>query len=378
MQQENNIIGLLNKLLSGTLTPKEKSDLYGYMKNDSHKKEIVNWLQLQWNNDIQPADDIPGETMFAEIKKRIEWEISSTGKINPIDKKTNPIVYKRKLLFRYAAVFALAFGISWVVQKNITNQSVHSPIAAVDDSEYTEILVPYGSKTLVVLPDSTKVWLNAGARMKYPNRFSGDFREVRLQGEAFFDVAKDIAHPFYVNTNGMNIKVLGTKFNLKANADDNFIEALLVEGAIEVLGLKDIKEAQSNVVLAPGQKLTLHKEKKDYKILSMREGLSIPEEIITPTKIAGANLSKDTNVELSTAWKENKLIFVKERFEDVKTRLERWYDVSIEIRDAEISDYRFTGTFEKETFEQAMMALSKAASCSFKINKNKVVVFKQK
>jgi ferric-dicitrate binding protein FerR (iron transport regulator) len=238
-------------------------------------------------------------------------------------------------------------------------------------------LVPFGSKTKVILPDSSTVWLNAGTRLRYPANFDDNLRHVFLQGEGFFDVTKDSQYPFIVNSNGLNIKVLGTKFNLKANASDNFIEATLIEGAIEILGLKDNIDHQSDLVLKPGQKLTLRKENDQYEVQNIQEaGLFIPEEDATPVKIKSADLHERANVELVTAWTDNKLVFVKERFGDVKTKLERWYGVTIEVKDPEILDYRFTGTFEKQTFEQAMNALSKAASCKYKIDKNHVVVSK--
>ena len=206
--------------------------------------------------------------------------------------------------------------------------------------------------------------------------FDDNQRIVYLQGEGFFDVTKDNKQPFFVNSNGLNIKVLGTKFNLMANADDRIIETTLVEGSIEILGVMDVNK-QSNLVLLPGQKLTLHKENNQYEINNIQEtGLIIPEETNNPVKIESADLIKQVNVEIVTAWTENKLVFFRERFSDVKIKLERWYGVTIDVKNPEILDYRFTGTFEKQTFEQAMNAFSKAASCKFLIDKNHVIVSK--
>ncbi len=376
MPQKDHITGLLSKFLSGSLTPKEKSDLYHYMMDDGHKDEIVAWLQQQWNQAPQQDGELPGEAMFAKIKERIETEQSAplAGKKIPL-RQSKIVNQKSKMLLRSAAVFVIAFGLSWAVQKMMTG-TVDIPVIAGTSSQFIETLVPYGSKTKVILPDSSTVWLNAGARLKYPTNFDGDSREVFLQGEGFFDITKDSQHPFVVNSNGMNIKVLGTKFNLMANADDNIIETTLVEGAIEILGLKDA-DKQANMVLKPSQKLTLQKVNDQYKVQSIQEaGLSMPEEAVTPVKIKSANLLEKANVELATAWTENKLVFDKERFGDIKTKIERWYGVTIEVKAPEILDYRFTGTFEKQTFEQAMNALSKAASCKFKIDKNQVVVSK--
>lgn len=390
MQQKEKIANLLSKFFEDTLTPEEKRDLYHYIMNDNHKNEVMVWLQEQWAKELWHADEITGETLFAKIKEKIGVDqtiTSPVGRKIPLSQSktefTNSMSIKNqkwKIFLRYAAVFVIAFGLSWTVQKMMTG-TVYVPVVAETVPQYNEILVPYGSKTKVILPDNSSVWLNAGARLKYPAHFDGDMREVYLQGEGFFDITKDSQHPFIVNSNGVNIKVLGTKFNLMANADDNTIEATLVEGTIEVLGLKDTKsEGDGNLTLKPGQKLTLQKEKNSYRIVEKEEqeaALLIPKIVAEPVKIKSANLSDKADVEQTTAWTENKMVFEKERFEMVKTRLERWYGVSIEVRNPEILDYRFTGTFDKETFEQAMSALSKAALCDFKIDKSQVIVTKK-
>jgi len=377
MLQENYIAGLLSGFLSGALTSKEKSDLYHYIIDDVHKDEVMAWLQEQWMKETRQSADMSGDALFAKIKAEIENSTVTAqkhaGHKIHINRKSK--IVNLKLIFRYAAVFAIAFGLSWAIQKK-TAGAPDTLIVAGVSPQYNEILVPYGSKTKVILPDSSTVWLNAGARLKYPAQFDGNLREVFLQGEGFFDVTKDSQHPFIVNSNGLNIKVLGTKFNLMAHADDQIIETTLVEGSIEVLGLKDA-DSKSNVVLEPGQKLTLRKENDQYEVHNIQEaGLSIPEENATPVKIKSADLMEKANVEIAVAWTENKLVFVKERFGDIKTKIERWYGVTIEVKDPDILDYRFTGTFEKQTFEQAMNALSKAASCKFRIDKNKVIVSK--
>jgi len=362
MSDENHMAGLLSGFLSGTLTPKEKGMLYSYLKDESHKDEIVGWLQEQWTEGLWQANsEATGEAMMARIKADMEKHTKKTHRIS--------------LFLRYAAIFVIGFGLSWVIQKMAGNAS-EAPVVAELSPQYNEIVVPYGSKTKVKLPDSSTVWLNSGARLKYPAHFDGDSREVFLQGEGFFDVTKDSEHPFLVNSNGLNIKVIGTRFNLMANAGDDIIETTLVEGSIEILGWTG-DDRRNNLILQPGQKLTLHKVGDQYEVKNLQEaGLTIPEETLRPVKIESASLLKKASVETVTAWTENRMVFHRERFGDVKTKLERWYGVTIEVKDPEILDYRFTGTFEKQTFEQAMNALSKAASCRFRIDNNHVTVSK--
>jgi len=359
MSKENHLFSLLSGLISDKLTPCENSELYQLTKDDGHKEEVMLWLQEEWAKElIQNKDEITGNALKPATDRR---------------KRLFIIIQKRFL--PYAAIFVLAFIFSWVIQKGVSTPD-HSAMTSETLQQFNEIVVPYGSKAKVKLPDNSTVWLNSGARLRYPDHFKGYLREVFLQGEGFFDVYKDNQHPFIVNGNGINIKVHGTKFNLMVNADDNIIETTLIEGAIEILGLKDA-DKQSNVMMKPGQKLIIHKVNDQYQVHNTPEaGLLLPKEATKPAKVKGANLYEKANVELATAWTENKLMFSNERFSSVKTKLERWYGVTIEVKDPEILDYSFTGTFEKQTFEQAMNALSKAASCKFKIDKNHVKVSK--
>jgi len=368
MLQKNIIDSLLSGFLSGTLTPKEKSDLYQYLADDGHQDEIMSCLQEQWaKSDWQAGGEISSDEMFAKIKSEIGKHPAirnQKSKINPelashfvhvclaqYKQSTSDSGQKWKMLVRYAAILVIAFGLSLILQKTMT-KSDKVAVVAETSQQYNEIFVPHGSKTKVILPDSSTVWLNAGAQLKYPVIFNGEERQVFLQGEGFFDVITDRQHPFNVNCNGVNIRVLGTKFNVMAYTGERVIETTLVEGTIEIQGVIDNIGMETDLRLKPGQKLSLRKENEQYEIQSIQE------------------------IDLSIAWMENKLVFVKERFSDVKTKLERWYGVTIEVKDPKILEYRITGTFENPTFEQAMSALSKAASYSFTMDKNHVIVSK--
>ena len=359
MAQKNNLNDLLSGFFSGALTSKEKNDLYHYLIDDRYKEVILEWLQEQWANGCwQAGNEIPSDKMLEKIKMEIGEHpaIKSqqpAGRKIPIYLNTNSKLFQTARFFlRYAAVLLFAFGLSWAIWKTMIKPSDRDMVAEIS-LQYNEIVVPYGSKSKVILPDSSTVWLNAGAQLKYPVNFNDNQRHVYLQGEGFFEVIKDSQHPFIVYSNGMNITVLGTKFNVMANADDQIIETTLVEGAVKIQWLKNETVRQNNISLKPGQKLTLRKENEQYEFQGIQE--------------AG----------LSIAWMENKLVFSKERFGDAKIKLERWYGVTVEVKDPDILNYQITGTFENQTLEQAMEALSLAVSCKFKIDKNQVIISKK-
>ena len=355
MSQEKKLNDWLSGFISGALTSQEKSELYDYLTDEGHKEEILTWLQIHWEKGSwQTGDEIPSEVMFEKIKTAIEKQATFNGQ-QPVGKTINFRKTSRlqfvNIIKRYAAVILIIVGLSWWTIKMIT-KSVEGDRLVDTLQQYNEIVVPYGSKTKVILPDNSTVWLNAGAQLKYPVEFNESQRQVYLQGEGFFEVTADNQHPFFVFSNGMSIKVIGTKFNVMANADDLLIETTLVEGAIEIVWSKNETETQSDISLKPGQKMTLRKENEQYKFENIQE--------------AGFTIH----------WMENRLVFEKERFGDVKIKLERWYGVTFELKDSEIWDYHITGTFENQTLEQAMEALSMAVSCSYQIEKDRVIVSK--
>jgi ferric-dicitrate binding protein FerR (iron transport regulator) len=241
---------------------------------------------------------------------------------------------------------------------------------------YYETIVPLGAKSQIVLTDGTQVWLNAGSKLRYSTAFASKNRDVFLEGEGYFEVAHNKDLPFEVKTSLLNVKAIGTSFNVKAYPSDSIVETTLVEGKIVVSGLEGQK--YRNIELSPKQTLTLYKE-GNRLAQSNRQApeLLTQETTQTPVKIKNAVIANEPDVNQVTAWKNNKLVFVKERLGDVKIKMERWYGVKIEVRNPEVENYLFTGTFEKETFEQAMAALSEAASCTFRIDKNVAIVIKK-
>jgi len=355
MSQEKNVNDWLSGFFLGTLTSQDKSDLYDYLTDESHKEEILTWLKTHWEKGCwQTGEGVPSEVMFEKIMAEIEKHEALNGQQLVVKTINSRKVSKLKfasIFIRYAAVILIIFGLSWWTIKTITKPDEVDRIADIL-LQYNEIVVPYGSKTKIILPDSSTVWLNSGAQLKYPVVFNENQRQVYLQGEGFFEVIADSRHPFIVSSNGMSIKALGTKFNVMANADDFLIETTLVEGVVDIIWSKNETDKQSDISLKPGQKLTLRKENEQYQFENIQEtGVSVD-------------------------WMENRLVFEKERFEDMKIKLERWYGVVIELKDREIWEYRITGTFEKQTLEQAMEALCLAVSCSYQIEKDKVIVSK--
>ena len=354
MHEENTIIRLIERFLSNEASSDEKKKLFQMLNAEAQKDQLFLWLEETWEKTDHHGLEIPSKEMLEKIHGQILPSVADTSE----DKKRKH--RSRSLLrtsLKYAAVVLVACIIEWVILTNMQQP----PNEVLQALNYHEVTVPKGSKSFLVLADSTKVWLNAGARLRYPVNFQQSSRKVFLEGEAFFDVTENKDVPFFVSLSGMDIKVLGTRFNVKAYTDENNIEATLLEGAIEVVGLPSDKQ-EGNLRLSPGQKLILTTEQ------ATRGSGAVP------SKIKNAEIINLSDPETETAWIKDKLIFHKERFDRVKVKLERWYGVTIDIQDADILDYRFTGTFDEETFEQALQALQKAARFEYEITKKHVII----
>lgn len=364
MQNKNEIKKLLGRFTSGEVSETEKQLLFSFFNEPGSRVFVYRWLKKKWKGQAQEElnPDIDFDQLLSKIHLNIKADRSA-----PIPQKTGQSRFIRIIYtsMRYAAVCLVACGIEWYILTQAGNRE------QVKETVYNQIDVPHGSRSFIVLADSTKVWLNAGAKLHYPANFEGKQREVYLEGEAFFEVKKDQYRPFFVKVNGMDLKVHGTKFNVKAYPDEYQIETTLLEGSVEVIGLKSDQKEDQNLFLKPGQKLVLYKEKTNTSG-GIADNKS--SQAIGSVKITDARLINLTVTTPEIAWTHDNLVFDKQRFDEVKTRLERWYGVTIEVKDSSVLDYRFSGTFDKETFEQAMYALKEAAGFEYVLNKKHVII----
>jgi transmembrane sensor len=224
-----------------------------------------------------------------------------------------------------------------------------------------------GSKSKVQLPDGTEVWLNSDSRITYNENFQGSIREVQLVGEAFFDVVRDETRPFIIHTDAIDVKVLGTAFNVRSYADEKNTETSLIRGSVEITLVKS--PDKKKIILKPNDKL----------IVNNNEALAVQKENEGKTNIpvmtlAKINYEKKDSSAVETLWIKNKLAFDNEMVEDIALKLERWYDVKVIIEDEALNKVRYTGTFEDESLQQVMTVLQEAGIRS-RINKKEVVLW---
>ena len=216
--------------------------------------------------------------------------------------------------------------------------------------------------------------LNGSSKLTYSNDFNKNVREVNLDGEAYFNVTKDAKHPFIVHTSNIDIKVLGTLFNVKSYEQDATIETTLLRGSIEVYNKNDASAPK--VILRPNEKLVFTK--------IANEKMETPDK---PASNSLKNTNPDEKISISTlppnkpdslkeeiSWIYNKLVIDDDDFTKMAEKMERWYGVKIEILSPQLQQYHFKGIFENETIEQALNALQLTVKFRYKINKDLITI----
>jgi transmembrane sensor len=242
----------------------------------------------------------------------------------------------------------------------------------------SEVIAPRGAKSEVILPDNTKVWLNAGSRLHYRGDYGINNRNVYLEGEGYFSVVKNPAKPFIVNASGLEIKAFGTSFNVKAYPEEKYITTTLVEGIVKIEG-KGL-----NLSLKPNEVLVLVKEASKIAVDNNKDAAISSGDKKNDNPGSGENkntsfskdilLKTDVNTNIYTSWKDNCWIIQSETLGNIAKEMERKFDITVYIESPELNQYTFTGTFYKETLEQILDILKLTAPLKYEINKGIVVI----
>lgn len=204
-----------------------------------------------------------------------------------------------------------------------------------------------GMVTRFELADGTEVWLNSDSELQFPTKFTGNLREVKMKGEAYFKVAKNENQPFRVHAKDLNIEVLGTSFDVASYDDEKQAEVILVEGKVNLFSDQQ-GESKLLGVMHPNQR-AIYRE-NDEKVDSEK-----------------------VNVDKYIAWRDGNLIFREDKMEDVVKRLSRWFNVEIVIKDPEIKFYAYKANFRNETLTQVLELLKISAPIDYQIIENKLL-----
>lgn len=371
---------LLSKRVTGEATAEELDQLQELISGNTEWKTILENLLELWNSNPVTADTDQNQknedaylVHISRLKEKVpdfkEKVVVTENNVGFYSAPLKKPLYTRWIT--YAAAAAFITGI--ILIYSLFSEKEKTKEIALAVKPFNEITINPGSRTKIQLPDGSQVWVNSGSNLTYDGNFKGNTREVVLDGEAYFDVVKDASRPFIVHTSGIDIKVLGTAFNVKAYKMERVIEATLIHGSIEVINKS--RPGSAKIMLKPHEKLIFNKyllaDRKDQRA-DIKPAIDSFSIIVTPLRknIADNDISE-------TAWVYNKLIFEDERFEDLALKMERWYNIKINIDSEKLKNYRVSGSFVNETAEEALKALQLLIPFSYSMNNNEVKIVKK-
>lgn len=390
---------LIDKFLEGKCSLEEQEYIINYYESFQNKEEVI--------GDNKKVDE---ETRI-KILNKIRENLNLKNTLNLVPKTdSNHLRIKRILksnLFKYAAIFLIAFGLGYVFNINLFENNINLDNVIVETNPknskeitlslsngnvevisengerkvynvngkvvgvqkgnqlnytnnknkqlaklvYNELTIPYGKRFDLVLSDGTKVKLNAGTSIKYPVQFiKGKDRKVFIKGEAYFDVKKDKNHPFIVNANNINVEVLGTEFNMSFYPEDQNINTVLVEGSVKLYQNDKRNLENETVTLSPGYKAAWSKDQKKMSLLKV-------------------------DVSLYTAWKDGDLLFKNTPFSNIIKKLERKFNVTIDNKYAFLNQQIYTASFlNNETIESILEYFSEETSFKYTRENNKITI----
>lgn len=235
-----------------------------------------------------------------------------------------------------------------IVISNTTQELVYQKQLSNKKKEltYNTIIIPKGGEYKLTLMDGTRIWLNSNSKLRFPSEFGEGIRKVELEGEGYFEVAKDSVHPFVVDMNNVQVKVLGTSFNANAYSDLNEIVTTLVEGKVEVndslFGSKDL--------LLPNQQYSFN-------------------------RLTGKVVKQEVDTRIYTAWKDGRFVFEDESLQDIMKRLSRWYNVEVIFLNDSVKDLKFSGDLTRyEKIDQILELIELTQKVKFTIKNRNLLV----
>ena len=348
---------LLFRCLEGVANDTEYEQAWQWVHQSSQNRDYYSQMREAWiaADLLKPVDTVRQQQIWSQLEKKMQ----------PVKVHTRTVRMKYWGWAAAAAsiVFAYILGIQTPVKRE--NREIANGAYSIE--------APKGGKSVMTLMDGSRVWLNAGSTLHFDKSFGEKNRSLTLEGEAYFEVARDAKRLFLVETSGITIAALGTAFNVKAYPEDDRIETTLVEGSVRIETRAQNKTKIDPVVLEPNQKAVFY---KDHPSVSVHAGddtnSSAQEEITTIQSFGKIELSKEVDVELSVSWKDKRWIVRSERLGALAVKIERKYDVTLIFENTELEEYKISATLEEETIEQLLNAIRHTVPMDYRIEHDQV------
>lgn len=324
--KDNINITLLDRFMRGETSGEEEQMLLAWFRNDVAREEILDLYRSRWQEakDVELDDEVLNR-MISQTKARIHQS-------KPMHKPVRIALWTKYVA---AIIFILGIGFSSYL---FTGRPMME-----DVKEYV-VEADKGQRAGVTLPDGTKVWLNSHTQLSYTTDYGRNERSVSLNGEAYFEVAKDKNKRFVVKTDIMDVEALGTSFNVKAYKADDRLTTTLFTGSVRV------SACDKSVVLQPDQQVQVSRKERNLKV-----GMPV-------------------NSRYANMWRDNELAFNKETFEDIAVVLNRLYNVQIIFESEKIKQYRFSGVIKNNSLDNVIEIISLTAPITYKSRGDTIIL----
>lgn len=335
---------LLEKYYRGLCTPEEFNEVLSWFAQSELTHEQESQMEDLWNdtNMIQSGQNQADIQLLNQIHKRIKTNWQPKQLTVDLTKQNEKKSIDSAYWLRVAAVLIFTTCIAAIFGYYLSKSDV-----IVENSQLVLKQNTKGIKTTIMLPDGTKVNLNSGSSILYPKIFGPDERRVFLEGEAFFDVAKNPAKPFKVEAGKLEIVALGTSFNINAFKEHNDIKVSLVSGSVSVTNRS---HQDTFVTLLPGEQALWSEQDEKIRV-------------------------QPFNLLAATGWKDGWIIFENNSLDEIVDILETWYGVDIKLEIVKPSfnkDWKYSGKYHNQSLENVLDGLGYVESFSFEISEGNV------
>ncbi|MCL3780654.1 FecR family protein [Prolixibacteraceae bacterium JC049] len=314
-------------LKRNTISDSEKEELDRWCnESESHKKQFAEWERLiEMNDALMKMQQFDADFALSQLKQKMKKQSTKT------------IWLTRFQRIAAILVVPLLLAIAWLS---------YSKFGGVNDSMvvWQTVENTQGMRTSMLLPDSTRVWLNAGSSIKYPVQFSKNIRKVKVQGEAFFDVKHAADHPFVVGLKHLRVRVLGTRFNVQNYSDEDEIAVTLEQGSVELL--TNGKSARAITRMKPNHHAIFNKKERKLSLTSQ-------------------------NIAKYISWIDGILYFEEDNMPLVVKKLQRRFNVNIKWNPKEWEDFSLNGSFKDESLTQVLDLLKYTDGLDYKVQLGK-------
>jgi ferric-dicitrate binding protein FerR (iron transport regulator) len=321
-----NEIERISRYINGDANTADSDWVEGLFSHRHHNQGLKHHLEHDWENVLQKEQDSNADlnSMLDRVHHLIRKKESQ--------KRKTLVLRMTSLYMKIAAVLLVPV----IVAGSIYVYSLSGSFGLYADQQVNSVIyAPMGSRVSFNLPDGTTGWLNSGSKLAYSLPFSKN-RKVALEGEAWFDVLHNEEQPFEISAGESKVKVLGTSFNVSAYPQENYVEVVLQDGKVEFSD----QTLDEHITMKPSERLTLKDDKLELNS-------------VDPMKYRG--------------WTDGKLIFRGDDMAEVARRIERWYDVKVEILDNDLLQFSFRATFMNDSLEEVLKLISMTSPIDYKV-----------